>query len=264
MKKFSIFLLIIAAVCALVYYFFPLEMVVKKVVNKYGSEVTGTDVSLQGFKLDLANGTASVKQIAVANPAGYTTPNAVSLGEISVKINMKSLTADTIIIDEINIQKPAVTYEMKSLTQNNISDIINNVNAYTASKAAPIDEDASASEPKKSDSSSKKVVIKKVVVSNGEVNGVASVAPDVVSAAVMLPTITLTNIGESTKGTSVAESIAVIFKKILSTASSSVVNSNLSHLKDAVADTTDAAKKTANDVVDGVKGTLENLNIFSK
>ncbi len=259
MKKFSIFLLIIAAICALVYYFFPLEMVVKKVVNKYGSEVTGTDVSLQGFKLDLANGKASVKQIAVANPAGYTTKNAVSLGEISVKINLKSLTSDTIVIDEINIQKPVVTYEMKSLTQNNISDIINNVNAYTASKAAPVEENTEA---QKNDSSSKKVVIKKVVVSNGEVNGVASVAPDVVSAAVMLPTITLSNIGESSKGTSVAESIAVIFKKILSTASSSVVNSNLSHLKDAVAETTDAAKKTANDVVDGVKGTLESINIF--
>ena len=52
MKKFSIFVLVIAVIAVLTYLFFPLEMIVKKVVNKYGSEVTGTDVNLKGFKLD--------------------------------------------------------------------------------------------------------------------------------------------------------------------------------------------------------------------
>ena len=73
MKKLGIFLLILAILGALVYYFFPLEMVVKKAVNKYGSEVTGTDVNLSGFHLNLKNGEATVKEITVANPSTYKT-----------------------------------------------------------------------------------------------------------------------------------------------------------------------------------------------
>ena len=276
MKKFSIFLLVIAVLCAAVYYFFPLEMIVKKVVNKYGSEVTGTDVNLQGFNIDLKNGQATVKEITVANPANYKTKYAVQLGQISVKVNIKSLTSDTIVIDEIAVNKPVISYEMMSLTQNNIADIINNVNKFSASShndnvAAPTQTEAAD----KSSASSKKVIIKKVVISNGEINGAMTAAPEIVSTAVALPTITLNNIGEESKGTSVADSIAFVLNKLLSSVSTTVISSNLANLKDAAKATVDSAKDAANEaanmakdsadsVVNDVKDTLGSLNVFGK
>ncbi|MBQ8465332.1 MAG: AsmA family protein [Alphaproteobacteria bacterium] len=270
MKKFSIFLLVIAIIAALVYYFFPLEMLVKKAVNKYGSEVTGTSVNLSGFNINLKDGEASVKQITVANPQNYKTKYAVELGNIDVKVNLKSVTTDTIIVDKIIVNKPVISYEMKSLTENNISEIIDNVNKYTSSSATePAQEEA------KADSSSKKVIIKKVVISNGEINGAMTAAPDVISAAIPLPTLTLSNIGEETKGASVADSIAFIMNKLLSSVSTTVISSNLANLKDAAnaavdgakdaaQGTVDAAKDTASGVVDGVKDTLSGLNPFGK
>ena len=269
MKKFSIFLLILVILGALLYYFFPLEMVVKKAVNKYGSEVTGTSVNLSGFHINLKDGEAGVKEITIANPSGYKTKNAIELGNVDVKVNLKSVTTDTIIIDQIVVNKPVISYEMLSLTQNNISDIINNVNKYTASSATEPKEEA------KNDDSSKKVIIKKVVISNGEINGAMTAAPDVVSAAIPLPTVTLQNIGEDSKGTSVADSIAFILNKLLSSVSTTVINSNLANLKDAagaVVDTAkdaaqgavDTAKDTASEAVDSVKDTLSGLNPFGK
>ena len=275
MKKFSIFLLVIAVLCAAVYYFFPLEMIVKKVVNKYGSEVTGTDVNLQGFNIDLKNGQATVKEITVANPANYKTPYAVQLGQISVKVDLKSLTTDTIVIDEIAVNKPVVSYEMMSLTQNNIADIINNVNKFSA---ASQNNDVVASEPKATEASAasnKKVIIKTVVISNGEINGATTAAPEVVSTAVALPTITLNNIGEKSNGATVADSIALILNKLLSSVSNTVISSNLANLKDAAKATVDSAKDAANEaanmakdstdsVVNDVKDTLGSLNVFGK
>lgn len=269
MKKFSIVLLVIAIIGALAYYFFPLEMIVKKVVNKYGSEVTGTDVNLSGFDIDLKNGQASVKEITVANPANYKTKYAVQLGQVSVKVNLKSITSDTIIIDEIAVNKPVISYEMMSLTQNNISDIINNVNKFTASSQ---NEETPVAKPESS-SEAKKVIIKKVVISNGEINGAMTAAPDVVSASVALPTITLNNIGEESKGTSVASSIATILNKLLSSVSTTVISSNLANLKgaagvvadtakDAVKDVADTAKETTEGVVSGVTDTIKNINVF--
>lgn len=270
MKKFSIFLLVIAIIGALVYYFFPLEMLVKKAVNKYGSEVTGTSVNLAGFNINLKDGEASVKQITVANPENYKTQYAVELGNIDVKVNLKSVTTDTIIIDKIVVNKPVISYEMKSLTENNISEIINNVNKYSASSAAE-----PAKEETKSSDASKKVIIKKVVISNGEINGAMTAAPDIVSAAIPLPTITLDNIGQDSNGTTIADSIAFIMNKLLSAVSTTVISSNLANLKDAAnaavdeaknaaQGTVDAAKDTAGGVVDGVKDTLNSLNPFGK
>lgn len=271
MKKFAIFVLVLALLGALLYYFFPLEMIVKKAVNKYGSEVTGTDVNLQGFNLNLNKGQASVKQITVANPSNYKTKYAIQLGNVSVAVDLKSVTSDTIIINDILVDKPVISYEMMSLTQNNISDLINNVNKYTASLQA----DAKEEKPAETTKEAKKVIIKKVTIRNGEINGAMTAAPDVISASIPLPTVTLNNIGQESKGTSVADSIALILNKLLSSVSTTVISSNLANLKDAAqaaADTAkdaansavNTAKDTAESVVDGVKGSLESLNPFGK
>ena len=135
MKKyiFGFLVLVIAAA----WYFSPsLETIVKKVVNKYGSEITGTEVNLQGFKLSLTKGEGEISEITVANPKNYSAPYIFSLGDIFVKVDLKSLATDTIIIEKIAINKPVITYEMLSLTQNNISQIQKNIAANTASKDA--------------------------------------------------------------------------------------------------------------------------------
>lgn len=273
MKKFSIVLLVLIILGALVYYFFPLERMVKQLINKYGSQVTGTAVNLQGFDIDLKNGVASVDEITVANPDNYKTKYAVQLGNITVKLNLKSITTDTIIIDKISVDKPVISYEMMSLTQNNIADIINNVNKFSASNSnqAP----ASTSDEEKHEKTAKKVIIKNIVISNGEINGAMTVAPDVVSAAIPLPTVTLNNIGENTKGTSIAESIALVMNKLLSSVSTTVISSNLANLKDVAKATTETSKQVAQDaldtasdvkdsVIDGVKDTLGSINILGK
>ena len=161
MKKFSIFVLVIAVIATLTYFFFPLETIVKKVVNKYGSEVTGTDVSLKGFNLSPMNGTVEIKEITLANPNNYKTKYAVKLGNIRVKVNMDSILTDNIIVDEIMVDEPIISYEMMSLTQNNISDILNNINKFTASSAT--EPTTAEVEKKAEETSSKKVIIKNIL-----------------------------------------------------------------------------------------------------
>ena len=79
-----------------------LESIVKTVVNKYGSEITGTEVKLGGFQFSPLNGTASVSGLTVANPKNYKSPYLFDLGSINVKVDVKSLATDTIVIEEIN------------------------------------------------------------------------------------------------------------------------------------------------------------------
>ena len=268
MKKFAIFLFILAIIIGVALYLFPLERVVKQLVNKYGSQVTGTSVNLSGFDINLQNGKAGINGITIANPKNYKTKYAIQLGNINVLVDLKSLTSDTIIIKEINVNEPVVSYEMMSLTQNNISDLIENINQYTTSSAQ-----TEPQEKKKDDASAKKVIIKKVIIKNGKINGAMTSAPDIISASVPLPTITLNNIGQSSKGMTIADSIAFILNKVLSAVSTTVISSNLANLQDAAnaavstakdvaQGTVNTAKETANSVVDGAKDTLNSLNPF--
>lgn len=128
MKKKYIFLLVLVAAFAGFYYLTPsFESIVKQVVHKYGSAVTGTDVNLEGFNLKLADGEGHIGKITVGNPKNYKLKNAMELGGISVKVNIKSLTQDTIVIESVEIDKPVINYEILSLTQNNLSQLLENI-----------------------------------------------------------------------------------------------------------------------------------------
>ena len=254
MKKyiFGFLVLVIAAA----WYFSPsLETIVKKVVNKYGSEITGTEVNLQGFKLSLTKGEGEISEITVANPKNYSAPNIFSLGDIFVKVDLKSLTTDTIVIEKIAINKPVITYEMLSLTQNNINQIQKNIAANTAAKSS---QEAQAKEDaQKDEASSKKVVIKELVVANGEIQAIANINGKANDLKVKLPQIVMKNIGDEKKGESIATTITKILNNILKTASKTVVESQLGDLK-SVAD------ENLNKVVGGVKDRVKELGIFGK
>ncbi len=59
--------------------------------------------------------------------------NALELGGISVKVDIKSLTKDVIIIESVEVNKPVINYELLSLTQNNLSQLLENIKKYRLS-----------------------------------------------------------------------------------------------------------------------------------
>lgn len=258
MKKRIFFGLLAVIVVALAIVWCSLETIVKKAVNKYGSEITGTEVSLQGFSLSPLSGSVSVKGLTVANPANYKSANLLSLGGVSVKIDMKSLSGNTIVVEDITIEKPVITYEMLSLTQNNIKQLQANIAKNTASGS-----DNKAEKPKKeeakakSEGASKQVVIRKVTVKEGELKAVSNIPGDKGLVDVKLPEIILTDIGGQKKSENVVASVTKILNKILTTASQTVVKSGLNDLKNV-------AKENLDNVVGDVKNKVKSFGIFGK
>lgn len=265
MKKRYIVLGVLVAACAAAYYFTPsLETIVKKVVHKYGSQITGTDVNLQGFKLALGSGEGTINEITVGNPKGYSAPNIFALGEIKVKVDMKSLTKDTIIIDQISIKKPIITYEMLSLTQNNIKELQNNIKKNTATTVATEKKEAaqatqSNATPAKKEvaAAGKKVIIKQLIVDEGELQAIAEINGKSNEMKVILPKITMQNIGGANNGADIATTISQILTTILNTASQTVVKGQLGDLKSLADD-------NLKNVVGGVKDRVKELGIFKK
>ena len=256
MKKW-IFLGILALIgVGIAVFVMSFEMIVKKVVHKYGSQVTQTDVSLEGFKLSLTSGEGRIQRLTVANPEGYKMPYLFELAEIYVKVDVNSLTTNTIVIEKIEVKNPVITYEMKSVTQNNISDIQKNIASFGSS--APKKEEApKEKEAAKSSEPGKQVVIRSIVINDGQLNALTALQDDKTKASVKFPSVTLTGIGEEKKGTSVVEATTKILTEVLRVASKTVVDSGLNNLKDI-------AKENLNNVVDGVKDRVGVKGLFGK
>ena len=85
--------LILAAVGAGVYLLQNLDGIVKEVIEKVGSDVTGTNVRVDEVKIDLQGGAATLTGLTIANPAGFSEGNLFSMEAIRVIIDVASMTS---------------------------------------------------------------------------------------------------------------------------------------------------------------------------
>ncbi len=117
MKKtlLAITLILVAAIAAAIYYLFTnLDAIVEAAIEKYGSEAVKTSVQVDRVAIRLTEGLATVSGLSIANPEGFSLPQAFSLGEIAVGIDLARTDKQLIAIDLISIESPKVFYEINA------------------------------------------------------------------------------------------------------------------------------------------------------
>ena len=252
-----------------------LESIVKASVAKYGSQLTGTEVALDGFRLSLRKGEAELKGLRIANPEGYQTPQILSLGSVYVRLDMRSLLKPVIVVEEIRIANPEIAYELKSVAHNNVSDLLAavNKNAAAAAKTAADQTDATRAGTAKpavssggsaksaTSSGGKKVIINALNITGGKVSLGATFGGKGAAASVPLPAVTLKDIGreKGSQGKGIIETASLILKKILDTAYDTAVRQGLNSLKDIAGESADTLKGTAENLKNSAKGLLGGL-----
>lgn len=213
MKKFAIGLLVLILVVAGGLYFLyeNLGSIVKLAVEKYGSEATQASVKLNGVKIDIPSGAGSISGFKVGNPKGFSTPSAIQLGQIAMAFDTKSITSDgPIVVREITVDHPAVTYESVG-TSSNLQTIQKNVTDY-ANALGGGSSSSSSSKP------GRKMIIKDLVIRQGQIS-ISHSALKGRELSATLPTIHLTNIGQDKGGATPAEVIEQVLVAITSSAS---------------------------------------------
>jgi len=124
MKKtiLIVVILIIAVIAGGLYYVLTnLDSLVKQAIEKYGSEATQTTVRVDKVNIQLKHASAAISGLTVANPKGFSTPNAFSLGKIATMLNVKDMSKDHIVIDKVQIQAPEVFYEVNADNKANLN-----------------------------------------------------------------------------------------------------------------------------------------------
>ena len=95
--------------------------IIKTTVEELGPQLTKAEVKLAEVDLSLTSGEATLSGLKIGNPAGFQTPYAFQLGNISVKIDTATIGSDTIVIKEILINAPSVIAEFKKFSFNPLS-----------------------------------------------------------------------------------------------------------------------------------------------
>ncbi len=117
MKKtfFAIIVLLVIVIAGAVFYVFTnLDAIVKMAIEDYGSAAIKTPVRVEQVAIKLTEGAATINGLTVANPDGFSLPQAFSLGQIAVSINLEKTNKQLITIDAINIAAPSVYYEINA------------------------------------------------------------------------------------------------------------------------------------------------------
>ncbi len=199
-------------------------LMVKSAVNTAGPALLGVDVKLDEATFRLLRGNMTLKGLFVGNPEGFNTKSLCKVGTITMDLEPSSLRTDTIIINEILIDRPVFTYQ-KSLLESNISKLLKSLDGAEDGKEKKEDE-----EPE--ETGGKKVIITKLTIKDPMVK--LSIKGIPAGAPIPLPDIVMHDIGKEKGGASPVDVIKKIFSSVLSLTMKVAVNPVKSVLKGGV------------------------------
>ncbi len=193
------------AACVVVILFLFLNTIVKAGIETMGPKMVQAPVTVESVDLSPFTGSGSLKGIVVGNPEGYKTESAFKLAEVRVNVAISSLLSRKIVIQEIFVDAPEITYEL-GLGESNIGRIQKNIAEFTGPAAE-------GEAPAAAEGDGKKVQIDEFLVKDGKIRVSAKVLGGA-AAPVPLPDIHLQGIGKDEGGTSPGEAAKKIFSAI--------------------------------------------------
>ncbi len=216
-----------------------LDAQIASAIRRYGPEIAGVPVSLSSVHIAVTDGKATLRGLKVGNPDGFKTKHALSLGEISMTLDIGSLTTDVIRIKELILIKPEVTYEYAS-DGSNLDVIQRNIVRYLSQQSG---------QQKKAEGSGpgKKLIIEHLYIKNAQAH-VSANALQVDAVSIPLPDLHLKDIGKKSNGATAGEAAKQALNTITQQVTQSVASLSVSTAGKTLQKGVEAATKTIKDL----------------
>lgn len=245
MKKKLLYILAAIAVLLVlgaVTVFFSINSLVKKGFETVGPMLTKVEMKLESAHISPLSGSGRLNGLFIGNPEGFKTESAIKVGEVRVAMKPASLLSDTIVVDEVTIVAPEITFE-GSLNGSNLGKILANLEAFSGG-ADKKDVPAAKGE--------KKFAIRQVRIEGGKIRlSITGFAGNAVP--VPLPPISLNDLGTPDKGITSAQFATAIMKSLVAS-STKVVGEAMTNIGKGVQDVGRGAADKADKAIQGIKG----------
>lgn len=188
MKKiaFGAFLVLVVSIGFGVYYLLSnLDGIVKTAIETYGTQATQTTVRVGSVQLGLKDGSGAIRRVTIGNPQGFTAPQAFSLGEITTRIDLASLSQEVTIIEYVTVIAPEVFFELNAAGKSNLAELKQSLESGNSTSTASVQNNGV--EPQ--------LIIRKLLFAEGSIH--ARVTPLNKVYELKLPEFELHNLGGS-------------------------------------------------------------------
>lgn len=239
----SVIAVVAVAWFAVATFVFPsLESVVKAAIEKIGSDLTQTTVRLDDVKLSLTDGKGSLHGLHMTNPNGFEETDAFAFDQVTIKVDLTTLTSDVVVINEVVVEKPRIRYELGE-KGTNIDTIRSNVESQQGSGS--------------SDGETPSFIIKNLYLRDGTV-GVAATGLTDGQLSVPLPDIHLTDVGAEGAGASPGDIIEHTLAAVGSGITTAVADINLDGIRQGIEDAASGAGEAIGEMAGSAGETLDD------
>jgi hypothetical protein len=220
-----IVLVIVLAFAGLLWYGYAnIDTLLQTAVERFGSDVTETEVSLQEVQVDLQTGRFQFDNLTIANPPGYTTDHAFALDRIVAQVDPDSLGTgpeDIVVLDEITVEGARIIAELKNLRESNLQELARNIQDSLPEAAEP----PAAEPPPKPEYTGPNFRVREFQFSNADIT---LVSEQLGERKVDMPTVRASDIGGA-QGLPPRELAAALLRQVLDQA----INAVRSEVEDA-------------------------------
>ncbi len=185
-------------------------------VERIGPAITGTEVTIEDVDLSLFTGQGRLEKLVIGNPPGFQSDHAFYLGKVHVKADLKSIWSDTILIQEIFIDSPEISFE-STPEGSNISIIHENIGSFADSRGDSGNESGRRKPGQHEGSQEKsskeqKIRIDQFIINNGRVRVSTPLLKDQI-ITMGLPVVQIRDIGKESGGLTLKEISSLVYSE---------------------------------------------------
>ena len=203
------------------------------------TQAVGTKVAIASIDIALIEGEMTIRGLTVANPEGFRTEHAFEAEEVRIAVELGTLLEDAVVIREIAVEKPLVTYELGP-DGSNLEAIQQNVESA-----------AGSGEASSRDAPTRQILVEDLYIRGGRVAASAVFLKEKAWKA-PLPDIHLENISSAGGGIAAADVIEEITSEVLANARRSIAP-----IRELAGEVGDRITAGAGKVLERVKRELE-------
>jgi len=243
-----VLLLLVALIGGGVYYLFSsLDSIVASAIEKIGTEVTGTEVSVDRVHFKLRKGRGEIHGLHIANPQGYSSDSVFKFDQVALQIEPVSLTEPVIVFNEILIDGAVLTTEHKGGVSTNVEEVMQNIRSQFAS-----DEEA---RPDPAPGEELRYMVEKLSFTN---ISLLVISPEFDNRTVTLDDLKRSNLGTRERGLSAQELAQAVVQPLIDNAQKRLTDELKSRARD------EAGAALEKNLSDSDKDNLDKVRSFLK
>lgn len=242
---------------------------IKGGIETVGTRAAEAPVTVRSVRISPFSGAGSLRGLVIGNPRGFRTESAFRVEEVRIAVDLASLAGDRIIVRDMVIDAPEITYE-QGLTTSNIDALAANISAYAGVTSAPSPREPQYDPP----ADATKLQIDRFTLKNAKVR-LGSVLTGKQPIDIPVFDVTLRDLGAGEQGMTAAETLAklsaALSEEILRAVSAHNVVTDITRetatgaarlgegVKRAGKATVDAGKKAGKAVQDATRKTVDGV-----